>query len=57
MLWQSLFENVTDAKMPLSLWADFALDNAGTESNINVIRLTSHHLEAAVVHARRFDVP
>ena len=57
MLWQSLFDSVTDAQMPLSEWIDFALENAGPESNINVIRLIGHHLQAASAYAHRFDVP
>ncbi|MFC6633364.1 aminopeptidase N [Microbulbifer taiwanensis] len=57
MLWQSLFDSVTDARMPLAEWIDFALNNAGAESNINVIRLISHHLEAAAAYAHRFAVP
>ncbi|WP_250461191.1 aminopeptidase N [Microbulbifer litoralis] len=57
MLWQSLFDKVTDAEMSLSDWIDFALENAGEESNINVIRLISSHLEAASAYAHRFDVP
>lgn len=57
MLWQSLFDKVTDAEMPLGQWIDFALENAGAESNINVIRLISRHLEAASAYAHRFDIP
>ncbi|MCW8127365.1 aminopeptidase N [Microbulbifer halophilus] len=57
MLWQSLFDKVTDAEMPLDQWIDFALENAGAESNINVIRLISRHLEAASAYAHRFDIP
>ncbi|SEA11383.1 aminopeptidase N [Microbulbifer marinus] len=57
MLWQSLFDSVTDAKWPLDDWITFALNNAGVESNINVIRLISSHLEAASAYAYRFRVP
>ncbi|WP_323846561.1 aminopeptidase N [Microbulbifer magnicolonia] len=56
MLWQSLFDSVTDGKMPLSEWIDFALNNAGAESDINVIRLIASHLEAASAYAHRFDI-
>ncbi|SHF92139.1 aminopeptidase N [Microbulbifer donghaiensis] len=57
MLWQSLFDSVTDAKWPLDDWITFALNNAGAESNINVIRLIGSQLEAASAYAHRFDVP
>jgi len=57
MLWQSLFDSVTDAKMPLTDWVDFALANAGAEQDINVIRLISSHLEAAGAYLYRLDLP
>jgi len=57
MLWQSLFDSVTDAKMPLTEWIDFALNNAGAEQNINMIRLISNHLEAATAYLYRMDLP
>lgn len=57
MLWQSLFDSVTDADRPLTEWIDFALDNAGGESNINVIRLISSHLEDAAGYLYRIEMP
>ncbi|WP_308365353.1 MULTISPECIES: aminopeptidase N [unclassified Microbulbifer] len=57
MLWQSLFDSVTDARMALAEWIDFALNNAGAESNINVIRLISNHLEKATAYLYRIDMP
>lgn len=44
MLWQSLYDSVYDAKLPLDEYVSFALSNAGAERDINVIRLVSRHL-------------
>ncbi|MFC6977785.1 aminopeptidase N [Microbulbifer taiwanensis] len=44
MLWQSLYDSVYDAKLPLDEYVSFALSNAGSERDINVVRLVSHHL-------------
>lgn len=44
MLWQSLYDSVYDAKLALDEYVSFVLSNAGTERDINVIRLVSHHL-------------
>jgi aminopeptidase N len=41
----------------LSDWIDFALDNAGEESDINVIRLIGNHLEGASAYLHRIDMP
>ena len=57
MLWQSLFDAVTDAQMPLTDWIDFALQNGGEESDINVIRLITSRLEAAHAYLYRIDLP
>ncbi|WP_295802512.1 aminopeptidase N [uncultured Microbulbifer sp.] len=57
MLWQSLFDAVTDAQMPLSDWIDFALQNAGEEQDINVIRLISSRLQAANAYLHRIELP
>lgn len=57
MLWQSLFDSVTDAQLPLTDWVDFALKNAGSESDINVIRLISDHLQSAHNYLYRLDLP
>ena len=57
MLWQSLFDAVTDAQMPLTEWIDFALQNAGAERDINVIRLIASRLEAARAYLYRIELP
>jgi len=50
MLWQSLYDSVYDAKLPLDQYVQFALDNAGAEEDINVVRLVSKHLTAAYTY-------
>ncbi|HEY8570734.1 aminopeptidase N [Microbulbifer sp.] len=57
MLWQSLFDAVTDAQMPLTEWIDFALQNAGGERDINVIRLISGRLQSAHAYLFRLSLP
>ncbi|WKT60199.1 aminopeptidase N [Microbulbifer thermotolerans] len=47
MLWQSLYDSVYDAKLPLDEYVNFALSNAGSERDINVVRLVSSHLSRA----------
>ncbi|MCW8126709.1 aminopeptidase N [Microbulbifer halophilus] len=47
MLWQSMYDSVYDAKLPLDRYVEFALENAGSESDINVIRMVSRHLGSA----------
>ncbi|WP_288132177.1 aminopeptidase N [Microbulbifer sp.] len=47
MMWQSLNDSVTDAKMPLDSYVRFVLANAGAERDINVIRMISRHLGSA----------
>lgn len=44
MLWQSLYDSVYDAKLPLDQYVSFVLSNAGDERDINVVRLVSRHL-------------
>ncbi|QIL91115.1 aminopeptidase N [Microbulbifer sp. SH-1] len=57
MLWQSLYDSVTDAKLPLTDWIEFALANASKETDINVIRLIAGHLESARAYLFRLDIP
>ncbi|WP_160152264.1 aminopeptidase N [Microbulbifer sp. ALW1] len=57
MLWQSLYDSVTDAQLPLTDWIEFALKNAGHETDINVIRLISNHLQSAHNYLYRLDLP
>ncbi|MFD1215917.1 aminopeptidase N [Microbulbifer celer] len=57
MLWQSLFDSVTDAQLPLTDWIDFALKSAGSESDINVIRLISKNLQSARNYLYRLGLP
>ncbi|WP_078085591.1 aminopeptidase N [Microbulbifer mangrovi] len=56
MMWQSLFDSVTDAKLPLDQYVSFAINNAGSEQNINVIRLVSGHLGTAYAYLNQVDM-
>ncbi|WP_193162450.1 aminopeptidase N [Microbulbifer hainanensis] len=57
MLWQSQFDSVIDGKLPLNQWVEFAVDNAGAETDINIIRLISTHLQNAAAYLHRIDLP
>ena len=57
MLWQNLFDGVLAAKMPLSEWIGFALNNAAAERDINVIRALSNHLQTANAYLHRVGLP
>ncbi|WP_237057305.1 aminopeptidase N [Microbulbifer sediminum] len=57
MLWQNLYDSVLAGKMPLGQWINFALENAGAEDDINVIRAISGHLQSAHAYLHRLDIP
>ncbi|MBB3062141.1 aminopeptidase N [Microbulbifer rhizosphaerae] len=56
MLWQSLYDSVYDAKLPLDQYVQFALDNAGPETDINVVRLVSGHLTTAYAYLNQVAI-
>ncbi|HEY8570735.1 aminopeptidase N [Microbulbifer sp.] len=56
MLWQSLFDSVTDAKLPLDEFVSFAISNAGVETDINVIRLVSRYLATSYSFLNQFQM-
>ena len=56
MLWQSLFDSFYDAKLPLDEYVQFILGNAGTERDINVIRLVARHLGSTYGYLAQVDM-
>ncbi|WP_323846562.1 aminopeptidase N [Microbulbifer magnicolonia] len=56
MLWQSLYDSVYDAKLPLDEYVSFVLTNAGEERDINVVRLVSKHLGYAYGYLHQVDI-
>ncbi|QIL91117.1 aminopeptidase N [Microbulbifer sp. SH-1] len=56
MLWQSLFDSVSDAKLPLDEFVSFAINNAGVETDINVIRLVSRYLGTSYAFLDQFQM-
>ncbi|WP_295802514.1 aminopeptidase N [uncultured Microbulbifer sp.] len=56
MLWQSLFDSVVDAKLPLDQYVSFAVTNADRETDINVIRMVSRHLGSAYAYLNQVAV-
>lgn len=54
MLWQSLWDSVHDLSITLPQYLDFALANAGAESNDNVARLVFGHIDSAFAYFARF---
>lgn len=47
MMWQSLWDSVDAAQLPLTSFVDFALKNIGDENDDNVVRLVSDSLASA----------
>ncbi|WP_237057304.1 aminopeptidase N [Microbulbifer sediminum] len=56
MLWQSLYDSVYDAKLPLDEYIHFVLANAGTERDINVIRMIARHLGSAYTYLAQMEM-
>ena len=56
MLWQSLYDSVYDAKLPLDQYVHFVLDNLGAEQNINVIRMGARYLGTAYGYLNQVDI-
>ncbi len=54
MLWQSLWDSVNDLTLTLPQYLDFALANAGMETNDNVARLVFGHIGSTYSYFARF---
>jgi len=55
MLWQSLWDSVQDSKLALSDYISFVLQNAGAETDDNVLRLITGNIGSAVSYLKLFD--
>ncbi|MEW5250402.1 aminopeptidase N [Microbulbifer discodermiae] len=56
MLWQNLYDSFYDGKLPLNQYLHFVLENAGTERDINVIRLVARHLGSTFRYLNQVDM-
>jgi aminopeptidase N len=54
MLWQSLWDSVNDFTLTLPQYLDFALANAGAETDDNVARLVFNHIGSTYSYFARF---